>query len=301
MRQIVECVANFSEGRRRAAIEEIVASVAGVNGVAILGYESDADHNRSVVTFAGPPNEVAEAAFAGIRAARRLIDMEMHRGQHPRIGAADVVPFVPLRNVSMAECVRLARALGARVGQELRIPVFLYQKAALKQNNRELADIRRGGYERLKKEIRVEHARQPDFGPCELGSAGACVIGARDILIAFNVYLSTGDALIARRIARQVRQSSGGLPHVKALGLLINGKAQVSMNLTDYRITSIHRAVEAVRQAARALSHDIERTELVGLLPRAALQATTTTFVHIDNFTPGRVLELQLVRCFGEI
>lgn len=301
MSQIVECVANFSEGRRRAAIEEIVASVADVNGVAILGYESDRDHNRSVVTFAGPPNEVSEAAFAGICAASRLIDVESHRGQHPRIGAADVVPFVPLKNVSMADCVHLARGLGERVGQELRIPVYLYQAAAMRQKNRELADIRRGGYERLKNDIRVEQARQPDFGPCEIGSAGACAIGARDILIAFNVYLSTGDAHIARRIASQVRQSSGGLPHVKALGLLVNGRAQVSMNLTDYRITSIHRAVVAVRQAARALGHEIARTELVGLLPRAALQATETTFVHIDNFTPDRMLELQLARCLGAI
>ena len=300
MRQIVECVANFSEGRRRAAIAEIVESIASVEQIAILGYESDGDHNRSVVTFAGPPKRVAEAAFNGIRRASQLIDMATHRGQHPRIGAADVVPFVPLHNVSMADCAGLARALGERVGRELRIPVFLYQEAALRPENRELAHIRRGGYERLKSEIGVERDRRPDFGPSQLGSAGACVIGARDILIAFNVYLSTDNVHIARRIARRVRQSSGGFPHVKALGLLVKGKAQVSMNLTDYRITSIQRVVESVRQEARALGHEIERTELIGLLPRAALRATATTFVHIDNFTPERVLELRLAQCCGE-
>ena len=301
MTQIVECVANFSEGRRHSVIEEIVRSIAGIDGVAILGYESDEDHNRSVVTFAGPPNGTAEAAFAGIRRACQMIDMDRHRGQHPRIGAADVVPFVPLRNVCMEDCVRLARALGERVGQELQIPVFLYRAAALQQENRELADIRRGGYERLKSAIQAGENPQPNFGPREIGRAGACVIGARDLLIAFNVFLSTDDVLIARRIARKVRQSSGGLPCVKALGLLVRGKAQVSMNLTDYRVTSIHCALEAVRQASSALGHEIDSTELIGLLPREALTSSAATSVQIDNFTPDRVLEVRLAHFFGDV
>lgn len=299
MTHIVECVANFSEGKRQAVIEAIVRSISGVPRIALLAYESDEDHNRSVVTFAGPPNELAEAAFAGIRCASLLIDMEQHRGQHPRVGAADVVPFVPLRNVSMDACVRLALALGERVGRELQIPVFLYQEAALQKYNRELANIRRGGYEKLRSGIGVGEVPQADFGPCMVGRAGACAVGARDILIAINVFLSTDDVRIARRIARRVRQSSGGLPCVKALGLLIKGKAQVSMNLTDYRVTSIHRAVEAVRHAARALGHEIESTELIGLLPREALRATETTSVQIDNFTPDRILEDRLAEFFG--
>lgn len=299
MQRIVECVANFSEGRRTQVVREIVAAISSTENVAVLGWESDVDHNRSVVTFAGEPAAVAEAAFAGIQTAAALIDMACHSGQHPRIGAADVLPFVPLYNVSMDDCARLARELGARVGKELRIPVYLYGEAALRDRYRRLAYIRRGGFERLRDCIDLSDERRPDFGPRYLGSPGACAIGARDILIAFNVYLSTDDIAVARRIARAVRESSGGLPHLMALGLLVKGSAQVSMNLTNYRITSIHRAVEAVRQEAHSLGLAVEGTELIGLAPKAALAATDASYVQIDNFSLDRVLEIRLAQCFG--
>ena len=300
MNPLVACVANFSEGRHSDVVDEIVGSIASVNGVAVLGHEHDEDHNRAVVTFAGAPVAVSAAAYVGIECAARLIDMDKHSGQHPRIGAADVVPFVPLRHVGMPEGVRMARSLGERVGRELRLPVFLYQEAALCEANRELADIRRGGFERLRRVIGTDKGPKNDLGPSALGKAGACVIGARHILIAFNVYLTTDDPRVARLIARRIRQSSGGLPCVKALGLLIKGQAQVSMNLTDYRVTPIYRAVEAVRREAQSLGYGIARTELIGLLPRAALEATEGSYVQIDNFSPDRVLENRLAACFGE-
>lgn len=299
MRQIVECVANFSEGRNSEVVSDLVRALSSTAGVAVLGWESDVDHNRSVVSFAGEPAAVVEAAFAGIQAAAALIDMGRHSGQHPRIGAADVVPFVPLHNVSMNECVRLARALGARVGKELSIPAYLYANAALRKENGRLANIRRGGYECLRACIGSSEERRPDFGPRLLGSAGACAIGARDTLIAFNVYLSTDDVAVARRIARAVRESSGGLPHLMALGLLVKGAAQVSMNLTNYRITSIHRALEAVRQEAHALGVTVKSTELIGLLPKAALAESQGSYIRIDNFSLDRVLEIRLAQCFG--
>lgn len=298
MQEIVECVANFSEGRSSELIEEIVAAISSTAGLALLGWESDVDHNRSVVTFAGDPASVADGAFAGIQTASALIDMNRHSGQHPRIGAADVLPFTPLYNVSMDDCARLARELGARVGQELRIPVYLYGEAALQERYRRLANIRRGGYERIRECIASSDERGPDFGPRVLGSAGACAIGARDILIAFNVYLSTDDITIARLIARTIRESSGGLPHLLALGLLVKGRAQVSMNLTNYKITSIHRALAAARQEAHSLGVNVESTELIGLAPKAALAAPDGSDVQIDNFSPERVLEVQLARRF---
>lgn len=298
MQRIVETVANFSEGRRTELVAEIVAAISSTKRVATLGWESDVDHNRSVVTFAGEPTAVIEAAFAGIQTAAALIDMGCHSGQHPRIGAADVLPFVPLHNVSMADCARLAHELGARVGKELRIPVYLYGEAALQARYRRLADIRRGGYERLRQSIETNDECQPDFGPRFMGSEGACAIGARDILIAFNVNLSTDDVGVARRIARTVRGSSGGLPHLMALGFLVKGLAQVSMNLTNYRITSIHHALEAVRQEAHSLGLTVEATELIGLAPKAALSVPGGSFVQIDNLSLDRVLEYQLARHF---
>ncbi len=294
MKKIVECVANFSEGRREHFVDEIVAAISGVAGVQVLGYESDADHNRSVVTFIGAPRAVAAAAFAGVKVAAAKIDMNRHRGQHPRIGAADVIPFVPLRNVTMAQCVDLARSLGARVGEALQLPVFLYGEAALQAENRELSAIRRGGYEGLRKSIETGVAPQPDFGPRRLGSAGGSVIGARDILIAFNVYLATTDGSIAKAIARSIRQSSGGMPGVKALGFFVKGKAQVSMNLTDYRVTSMGAAFERIRQLAAQYGVGIDSSEIIGLIPRAALAGTSAADLQIMNYGPERILETFL-------
>ena len=294
MEKLVECVANFSEGRRGHVVDEIVDAIAKHDGLSVLGVESDFDHHRSVVTFAGAPKVVSDAAFDAIRVAARRIDLTRHRGQHPRIGAADVIPMAPLRNLPMAECAKLARSLGARVGTELRLPVFLYAEAAVQESNRELAAIRRGGYERLRDTIETGRAPQPDFGPRRLGSAGGCAIGAREILIAFNVYLTTADLAIAQAIARAIRESSDGLPHVKALGFFVKGRAQVSMNLTNYRVTSMRDVVERIRGEADRFSVGIESSEIIGLLPRDALAGASASQLQIANFRPERLLETHL-------
>ena len=294
MSALIECVANFSEGRRRTVVERIVESIAAVQGASVLAYESDVDHNRAVVTFAGGPQPVADAAFAAIARAAELIDLGQHQGQHPRIGAADVLPFVPLRGANMDDCVRLARRLGARVGAELRLPVMLYEQAALQETNRNLADIRRGGYETLKRTIASGAPPQPDFGPRALGPAGGCVIGARELLIAFNVFLSTDDVAVAKGIARSIRASSGGLPHVKALGLSVRGQAQVSMNLSNYRVTSIPRVASAIEQEARRLGVHIDSSQIIGLIPADALSAAEAEQLRVENYCPARILDWQL-------
>ena len=294
MKQIIECVANFSEGRRIDVIERIVRAIDDVPDVAVLAWERDPDHNRAVVTFAGSPGAVVEAAFAGIRSAAQQIDMTQHRGQHPRIGAADVIPLIPIQNATLADCVHWARDLGERVGTELSLPVFLYAAAALQDANRKLADIRRGGCERLRESIKVGESPQPDFGPRCLGKAGACIVGARHALIALNVYLTTTDVAIAKKIARSVRYSSGGLRYVQALGLLVDGRAQVSMNLTDYRRTPIHRVLEMVRREAGRYGVAIQRSELVGLVPQEALLAAAAWYMQMDSLNAGRVLENRL-------
>lgn len=292
---LVECVPNFSEGRRRDVVDRIVEAIATTPGVRVLDVHTDASHNRAVVTFIGPPEAVAEGAFRSAAVAAHLIDMNAHRGVHPRIGATDVIPFVPLRGVSMDECVALARQVGRRIGEELRIPVYLYGEAALRPERRELAGIRRGGYEALKAEIGVNPDRTPDFGPAEVGPAGATAVGARFFLIAFNAYLNTDDVEKARRIARAVRASSGGLQHVQAIGVLVGGQAQVSMNLTDYRRTPIHRALELVRREAARYGLTVTHTELVGLAPLEALVQAAAWYLQIDNFHVGQVLETHLL------
>ena len=294
MEKLVECVANFSEGRRAHVVDEIVGAIAGQAGVSVLGAESDIDHNRSVVTFVGAPQAISDAAFAGIRVAAELIDMTRHSGQHPRIGAADVIPFVPLRNMTKSECADLARSLGARVGAELRLPVFLYADAALQEFNRNLSAIRRGGYERLRDTIETGREPQPDFGPPKLGGAGGCVIGARDILIAFNVYLTIADLAIAQAIARAIRASSGGLSHVQALGFFVKGRAQVSMNLTNYRVTSMRDVVDKIRHEADRYNVGIESSEIIGLIPRDAFAGASASQLQIANFRPERLLETHL-------
>ncbi|WP_423225138.1 glutamate formimidoyltransferase [Candidatus Amarolinea aalborgensis] len=290
MQKLVECVPNFSEGRRSEVVEAIVDALRRP-GVSVLDVESDADHNRSVVTLVGEPEAVLEAAWQGIAAAARLIDLDQHQGAHPRLGATDVVPFVPLRNMTMAECVALAQRLGQRVGSELQIPVFLYEAAATRPERVNLADVRRGQYELLKTEIATNPARTPDYGPSRVGPAGATIIGARAFLIAFNAYLNTTNVEIAKKVAKALRHSSGGLHFVKAMGLLVEGKAQVSMNLTDFMQTPIHRAVEMIRSEAARYGCGIERTELVGMIPQQALLDAAQWYLQIDNFTPEMVLE----------
>ncbi|HZU86764.1 MAG TPA: glutamate formimidoyltransferase, partial [Anaerolineaceae bacterium] len=268
---LVECIPNFSEARRPEVVEQIVQAITSVQGVTLLDRHSDMDHNRTVLTYVGPPAAVEEAAFQAIRTAASLIDMEKHSGEHPRIGATDVVPFVPISEISMAECVEMARRLGKRVGEDLSIPVYLYEDAATRPDRVGLENIRRGQYEGLKEDILTNPLRAPDFGPAKLGLAGATVIGARQPLVAFNVYLTTEDVSIAQKIAKSVRNSSGGLRFVKGMGVLVEGRAQVSMNLTNYRQTPLARVVEMVRREAARYGVGVHHSELVGLIPQEAL------------------------------
>ncbi len=294
MSGLVECIPNFSEGRRPEVIRAILDAIRAAAPVRILDTSSDADHNRTVVTFAGTPADVEKAAFAAIHSAARLIDLDVHRGAHPRMGATDVVPFVPIREVTMDDCVAMARRLGARVGSELNIPVYLYEAAATRPEREDLANVRRGEYEGLKSAILTDPARQPDFGPAQLGTAGATVIGARPALIAFNVYLTTDNVEIAKKIAKALRHSSGGLRYVKALGLLVEGRAQVSMNLTNFDKTPIYRAVEMIRREAMRYGVAIAFSELVGLTPEEALIDSARWYLQLDMFQPDQLLERRL-------
>jgi glutamate formiminotransferase len=293
---MIECIPNFSEGRRREVIDAIAAAVAGVHGASVLDIHADADHNRSVITFAGPAEAVAEAAFQAVCRAAALIDMSQHHGQHPRIGATDVLPFVPLAGSTLAECVALARAVGQRIGEELDIPVYLYEAAATRLDRIALPNLRRGEFEGLREAIEHDPERAPDFGPARLGLAGATVVGARRPLIAFNVYLNTADVRIAKRVAKAVRGSSGGLRGVRALGLLVDGRAQVSMNLIDYQSTPLHRAVELVASEAAAYGASIVESELVGLIPEDALLDAARFYLRLHSMDNDQVLERRLAR-----
>ena len=293
MKPIVECVPNFSEGRRQEVIDRIVRAMREAPGAQILDVQSDADHNRSVVTAVGAPQEITEMAFRGIATAAGLIDLDHHRGGPPRLGATDVVPFVPVRGVTMQECVELAHQLGERVGRELRIPVYLYEEAATRPERRDLAFVRRGEYEGIKADT-ANPDRRPDYGPAELGTAGATAIGARAPLIAFNAYLNTSDLAPAKAIARAIRGSSGGLRCVKALGLLVEGRAQVSMNLTDYRQTPVHRVVEMIRSEAARYGLAVARCEVVGLLPARALLDAAEFYLQLQGMSQEQILENRL-------
>ncbi len=300
MNAIVECVPNFSEGRRPEVVEQIVAAIETVAGVQLLDVHSDPDHNRTVVTFVGRPDEVEEAAFQGVATAARLIDMDQHQGGHPRLGATDVVPFVPVSGVTMKDCVGMAQRVGQRVGDELGIPVYLYEAAATRPERANLADVRRGEYEGLKGEIETSPERRPDFGPAKMGSAGATVIGARPFLVAFNVYLATDRVEVAKKIARAVRHSSGGLRFVKGMGLLVEGQAQVSMNLTDFTRTPIHRVVEMIRREAARYGVGISHSEVVGLIPQAALLDSACGYLQLNDFDPEQVLENKMAALAAE-
>lgn len=296
-RPLVECVPNFSEGRDTAVVARIAEAVASVPGAAVLDQTSDSDHNRSVITFAGAPDAVAEAAFRAIRRAVELIDLSRHGGVHPRIGAADVVPLVPVAGVTLEFCAQLATQLGERVWRELHVPVYLYEAAARRPERRNLANIRRGRFETLREAVRHDPERMPDFGEAALHpTAGACVIGARKFLIAFNINLDTEDVEIARRIARKIRASSSGLLAVKALGLLLGsrGQAQVSINLTNFEVTPLCAVVDAVRAEAESCGVRIANTELIGLIPRKALETAGGCDLGIRA---GQILENRLQQC----
>ena len=294
MTQLIECIPNFSEARRPEVIDQIIAAITSVEGARLLDRSSDLDHNRTVLTFAGPLQAVEEAAFRAIRTAAELIDLDQHTGEHPRIGATDVCPFVPLSDATMEDCVTIAKRLGQRVGEELSIPVYLYEAAATRPERTNLENIRRGQYEGLKSEIESDPNRKPDYGPSKLPKAGATVIGARNPLIAFNVYLTTSDVDIAKKIAKAVRQSSGGFRYVKGLGLLVEGRAQVSMNLTNFRETPVARVVEFIRREAERYGVGIHHSELVGLIPQEALVDAAVWYTQLDQFSKEQILESRL-------
>ncbi|MBZ5596535.1 MAG: glutamate formimidoyltransferase [Acidobacteriia bacterium] len=301
-RQVVDCVPNFSEGRDASVIAAIAEAISSAPGAAVLGQTSDADHNRSVITFAGEPGAVAEGAFRGIERAVAWIDLNRHEGIHPRIGAADVVPLVPISGVTMGDCVRLAEQLAERVWRELHVPVYLYEAAARRPDRANLANIRRGRFEGLRDEVHFNAERLPDFGNAALHpTAGACVIGARKLLIAFNVNLATADLKIARSIARKIRFSSGGLEAVKALGLFLEsrGYAQVSVNLTDFEITPLGAVFDAIRAEAGRCGVRISGVELIGLVPRKALESAAGCGLVFGNFGPQLILENQLEKMLG--
>ncbi len=291
---LVECIPNFSDARRPEVIEQIMQSISAVPGVHILDKHSDMDHNRTVVTFIGTPEAVEEAAYQSIATASKLINLDEHVGEHPRIGATDVVPFVPISEISMVECVEIARRLGKRVGSELNIPVYLYEEAATRPERQNLENIRHGQYEALKEEMGKNAERKPDFGPEKVGTAGATVIGARQPLIAFNAYLTTGDVAIAQKIAKALRASTGGWRYVKAMGVLVEGRAQVSMNMTNYRQTPLARVVESIRREAERYGVGVHHTELVGLIPQDALTDAAVWHLQLDGFKPDQVLEGRL-------
>ena len=299
-KQIVECIPNFSEARRSDIVAAIVAEIEAIKEVKILDQHSDIDHNRTVVTFLGSLEAVEQAAFQAIAKAGELIDLNNHHGEHPRIGATDVVPFVPISGVTMVECVELARRLGKRVGEQLKIPVYLYEEAATRPERKNLEEIRRGQYETLKQEIEDIPARKPDFGPSKMTGAGATVIGARQPLIAFNVYLTTDDVSIANKIARAIRFSSGGLRFVKSMGMLVEGRAQVSMNLTNFRRTPMARVVEMIRSEAVRYGVQVHHSELVGLVPNKAILDAAIWYMQMDQFEPEQVLETRLFEAGSE-
>src|SRR5436305_9933404 len=297
MQKLIECIPNFSEGRRQEVIDQVAAAVRGVKGVRLLDVSSNPDHNGTVLTFVGPPEEVAEAAFAATAEAVRLIDMNEHTGEHPRIGAMDVVPFVPLAGASMEDAISLANRTGKRIAEELGVPVYLYSAAATSSARKRLPDVRQGQYEGLKESI-ASPERKPDYGEARMHpTAGATAVGARPPLIAFNVNLGTTNLTIAKNIAKGLRESSGGLVNVQALGvdLAAQGMVQVSMNLLDYTRTPIHRAYELVRVEAERHGVPVVGSEIVGLLPLDALIGAADFYLRLTDFKRGQVLEARLL------
>lgn len=299
--KLVECVPNFSEGRRPEVIDAIRDAIAAVEGVSVLDVSSDPSHNRSVITFVAPVGSAVNAAFAGIKAASERIDLGKHSGEHPRIGATDVVPFIPLEGSTMEDCIALARALGERVGSELKIPVYLYERAATTPTRENLADVRRGEFEGLRDELGKNPVRKPDFGPEKIHpTAGAIAIGVRPFLVAYNVYLGPASNLqIAKNIAKAVRGSSGGFKYVKGLGLEVDGQAQVSMNLVDTEKTPLHNAFDFVKMRAEAEGATVTWSEIVGLVPEKVLFDTAVSHLQLKQFAPGQVLERQVREVIG--
>ncbi|MHB1908824.1 MAG: glutamate formimidoyltransferase [Nitrososphaerales archaeon] len=295
--KIVECVPNFSEGRREEVIESIRKAAESVPGITVLDCESDPNHNRMVLTFVGSPEAVVEAALASSQIAIGAIDLRTHKGEHPRMGAVDVVPFVPLRGITMEECVGLANSFAREFSVRFQVPVFMYEEAAKRPERRDLFTVRRGQFESLRELIGKDPSREPDYGPSTIHpSAGATAVGARQVLIAYNVNLGTDDLQIAKKIAHSIRERDGGLPKVKALGFLLSDRSivQVSMNLTDYRITSMAKAFDAIEKECKELGVAIVESELVGLAPMAALTDAAVSHLKLANFKPNQIIENRL-------
>ncbi|MGB3716360.1 MAG: glutamate formimidoyltransferase [Candidatus Promineifilaceae bacterium] len=296
MQRIVECVPNFSEGSKPEVYNAIVDSIRAVPGCYVLDVSSDKDHNRTVITFVGEPDAVEEGAYQAIAEAARLINLDEHVGEHPRIGATDVCPLIPVKGVTIEDCIALANRLGKRVGDDLGVAVYLYGEAASAPERRSLSNIRRGEYEKWREEVETSTDRKPDFGPAIPKTWGATVIGVRPFLIAYNIFLNTDDVSAAKKIAKAVRFSSGGLRHVQAMGFLVDGRAQVSMNLTDFSKTPIHRIQELVRQEASRFGLSITNTELIGLAPQDALLDAAQWYLQLDEFDEDQVLEVRIAR-----
>jgi glutamate formiminotransferase/formiminotetrahydrofolate cyclodeaminase len=302
MKRLIECVPNFSEGRDKTKVDAIVAAMSSVPGVYVLDREMDADHNRSVVTLAGEPEAVAEAALLGTGKAQELIDLTQHTGAHPRVGATDVVPFIPIDGVTIEDCVALARRVGNEIWKRYRIPVFFYEAAATRPERANLENVRRGQFEGLRDEMRTNHARQPDVGePKVHPTAGVTVVGARKFLIAYNVNLNTPDVGIANKIAKAIRFSSGGLRYVKSMGVELKARnlAQVSINLTDFEQTPMHRVYEMVKREAERYGAVPVGSEIVGLVPKKAIEMAADFFLQLESFSPAQIFENKLAAALG--
>lgn len=296
MAKIVQCVPNFSEGRRQEVIDQIIEAITSVKGVKLVDHSSDASHNRSVITFLGEPQEAKHAAFKAIEKAKELINMEEHKGEHPRMGATDVVPFIPIREITMEECVELARELGQEVWEKLQIPVYLYEKAACTPERQNLSTLRKGQYEGLKTAV-AEPERRPDFGEPKLHpTAGITAIGARPPLIAYNINLGTNNVEIAKRIANVIRGSKGGFPSVKALGIKIEERdiAQVTINMCNFKEVSLFRVFEIVKNEAERYGVNVIGSEIVGLTPMEALIDVADHYLRLENFKMDQILETKL-------
>jgi len=297
MDKIIECVPNFSEGRRPEVLEAIMNEIKAVEGVRLLDHTHDFDHNRAVFTLVGAPEPMKKAVFSAVAKAAELIDMEKHSGEHPRIGATDVVPFIPIKNTSIDECITLAREVGKEIGDKLGIPVYLYEYAATREDRRNLAKVRNGQYEGLKVAIQTDPNRKPDFGPEKLHpSAGATVVGARMPLIAYNVNLDTDDIELAKYIAKTIREKDGGFKNVKALGLEIKerGIVQVSMNLTNYQVTPIYKVYDRISEMAKAANVKVLESEVIGLLPLSSMVECAKYYLKAVDFKDEQLLEPRI-------
>ena len=301
--QLIECVPNFSEGRRQDVIDEIVNCFKGKRGVYLLDHRADEDHNRLVISLVGAPAPIQEALLEAAKVALKHIDMNAHQGGHPRIGAVDVVPFTPIKGITMEECIELAHSFGERYYKETGIPVYFYEDAALRPERKRLEVIRKGQYEVLKDEAKTNPDRRPDIGEaCLHPTAGATVIGARKFLVAFNVNLDTPDVNIAKKIAAAIRASSGGFCHVKGIGLALEerGITQVSMNLVDYEKNSLYRVLETIRMEAKRWGVGVVETEVYGMIPVNAILESAAYYLQIAGFDPEQVLELRLLELMGK-